>query len=78
MSGAWLNPAGGKLKKMECKKFDLEKVVDEGPVKTDLRGFLDLFNVELKDIKRDYLIHLEYFPEEKKYRFKAYREKHKQ
>jgi hypothetical protein len=61
--------------KRKLKKFNLEDYFAAGPLRTNINNYLDLDNISLLDNKGDYLIHIEYYPKEKKYVFTAYREK---
>lgn len=64
--------------KKECKikKFNLETSVAGGCLRVGLKGNIDFSNITLSGSnKEDYLIHVEYSSEEKKYRFSAYRKK---
>jgi hypothetical protein len=59
----------------ELNKFNLEHSVAGGLLRIDIRNHLDFNNVNLSNFKGDYLIHIEYVSEEKKYRFSAYSKK---
>lgn len=57
------------------KKFELERAVAEGHVGGNFQGTINLDNLNLRDVKENYLIHLKYSPENKKYTFSVYKEK---
>jgi hypothetical protein len=57
------------------KKFNLEQSVACGPLRIDFMGKVDLQNIQLQDIQKDYLVHITYSTKEKNYRFEAYRKK---
>jgi hypothetical protein len=59
----------------KIKKFNLEHSVACGALRVDLIGRIDMENIKLSDVHQDYLVHIEYSPEDKKYRFSAYRKK---
>jgi len=61
--------------KNKIKKFNLDDCIFSGPLAINKDGFVDLDNITLLDKKEDYLVHIEYLPQHRKYVFTVYREK---
>jgi hypothetical protein len=61
--------------KKKIGKFDLEHSVGGGPLKLGLGDHLNTDNIILTDNKKGYLIHVQYSPKDRKYRFDIYEEK---
>jgi hypothetical protein len=61
--------------KDELKKFNLEDFIASGPLAINEGGCVDLGNITLLDKKQDYLIHIEYLPEQRRYVFSVYEKK---
>ena len=73
-----MNKAIKKMVKETSKKigkFDLEHSVGGGPLKLGLGNYINLDNITITDNQKGYLIHIDYSPKDRKYRFDIYEEK---